>query len=223
MRKISLMIFIPALLGYLLLGTSIACVCPGLNGWHYRGNVYTSGCDKVLGDDNADWSYLYKFDPEPRGQYRISFDFKNELSPTPYRPDSGDFAFLDTFYASLYFVNSCSRFDLENCSCDYSLPLFDLDSRGPFNSHGNISQSSRGEDWLHFDMVFTSYFYKIVPTFELFDMNTINGDSKVFISDLSISPVPIPASFFLLAGGLMGLLLLRSKRAKILPPASPNP
>jgi hypothetical protein len=144
--------------------------------------------------------------------YRISFDFKNELSPVPYDVDSGQFAFLDSFYATLYFVNSCSKFNLETCSFDYVLPLFDLDYNGPFNNHGNISQSIRGGDWLHFDMVFANHFHKVIPTFELFDLNYINDDSEVLIADVSISQVPIPGTILLLGAGLLGLIGTRFRQ-----------
>ncbi len=214
MKKITFILFVSGLVIYVFLGTSIGCICPGLDGWHYKGDVYTSGCDKVLGDNNSDSSYLYKFDPSPRGQYRISFEFMNGLSRVPYINDLENFAFLDTFYATLYFVNSCSRFDLENCSCEYDLPLFDLDFTGPFNNHGRITPSIRGDGWSHFDMIFTNYFHKIIPTFELYDMNHVNGDSKVIIADLSISQVPIPGTILLFSSGLCGLFCLRKRKKK---------
>ncbi len=217
MKKVIWVVLWISLLSCFYVGISEGCICSPLDGWHYGGDVTAAGCDKVLGDNGADWSYLYKFFPKNRGKYRISFDFKNELSDVPYVVGSDDLAFLDTFYATIYFVNSCSRFDLEKCSCGYAIPLFDLDANGPFNIHGSIGHSSRGEDWLHFDMVFVNYFHKVIPTFELFDLNSLDNDSKVLIADLSVSQVPIPGTILLLGTGLFGMLALRPKKSRSMP------
>ncbi len=209
MKKILPVCFLVVLLISLFPMQSEGCFCSPFDGWHRDGDVYASGCDKALGDHGADRSYLYNFYPTGRGQFRLSFDFRNNLSDLPYVPGSDDFAFLDTFYATIFFVNSCSRFDLDNCSCQLAIPLFDLDHNGPFNVHGNIGPSQRGADWLHFDMVFTNYFYLAVPTFELFNLNAIDGDSEVMIGDVSISPVPIPGTIFLFGTGVLSLLSVR--------------
>ncbi len=214
MKKVAISFLGACIIGIFFVGISTGWTCSCLYGWHYGGDVYTVGCDKVLGDDNAGWSYLYKFVPENPGKYKISFDFKNELSDSPYNTDSEEYAFLDTFYATLYFVNSCSRFDLENCSCDYSIDLFDLDYNGPFNVYGNITPSSKGDDWLHFDMVFSNYLYKIIPTFELFNLNQENNDSKVLIANVVISQVPLPGTIFLLGSGLLGLFARKFRENK---------
>jgi len=209
MKRILLVLLLVGLVGFVFSVNSYGCVCSDLSGWHYGGDVSTVGCAKVLGDDGASWSYLYRFMPEGKGTYRLSFDFKNEISSVAHR--GPDFDFFDTFYATVYFTNSCSRFDLENCSCGYALSLFDLNYEGPDLYHGTVSQSARGDDWLHFDVVFVNYFHKIIPTFELFDMNNIEGDSRVLIADLSISQVPIPGTIFLLGAGLAGLFGIRTR------------
>ena len=187
-------------------GLSKACTTSDdLTGWHYKGDVKAVDDGKRLGDSGASWSYLYQFVFQERGSYKISFDFKNELSPEPYTVDSGDFSFVDSFYASLYFVNSCSRFKLETCAFDYVLPLFDMDHGGPFNNHGVISESEQDEGWRHFEMTFENHFHKIVPTFELFDLNYIDDDSDVTIANVSISQVPVPGTLILMGSGLVCL------------------
>ena len=209
MKKVLLALFSLGLLIHFSPANSQGCTCSALDGWHYGGDVSASGCDKALGDHGADRSYVYNFFPTGMGNFKISFDFRNNLSEVPYVPGSDDFAFFDTFYATLYFVNSCSRFNLDNCSCQLAIPLFDLDHNGPFNVHGNIGPSQRGAGWLRFDMVFTNYFYLAVPTFELFNLNAIDHDSEVLIGDVSISQVPIPGTIFLLGAGLLGLFSAR--------------
>ena len=202
------------ILAILLPGVCIGCPLPEIdNGWYTGGDAIVDEAGVSLGDNNAESSYAYRYENKNRGLYKISFDFKNALSQIPYRPQGSDFAFFDTFYASLYFVDSCCRFDLENCRFCYAIPLFDLDFNGPSDIFGEIGESSLGQGWQHFETVFRNDFQKIIPTFELFEHNFINDDSEVLIANLSISEVPIPSTIFLLIGGLVPLLIRKAKKS----------
>ncbi|RLF80650.1 hypothetical protein DRN32_02605 [Thermococci archaeon] len=184
-----------------------ACLAPTpLDGWQYGGDVTPEGASIRLGDHEASWSYLYKFVYHERGLYTLSFDFKNELSPIPYEPGSDGFSFLDSFFASVYFINECSRFDLQSCSFDYVLPLFDMDYEGPFKVYrGQVGPSTLGDDWLHYQTTFSNHFHKIIPTFELFDENYIDNDSAVLIANVNISQVPLPTSLLFMGSGILVL------------------
>ncbi|MBN1627718.1 MAG: PEP-CTERM sorting domain-containing protein [Deltaproteobacteria bacterium] len=212
-----------ALLVFLLFNTSYADIIngdfsSGLDGWTGYGDVSavtdtdTSNSYAVIGDNNYIWSYLYKpTNLEPTNYYTIEFDFANELSNVPYDDDP---AFLDTFYASLYFINDISQFDLFFSFKD-SLPLAEMDAYGVFNDFGgNIGPSSKGEGWQHYSISFYNEYDYVIPTFELIDWNWKNDDSHVFIDNVSINPVPEPATLFLLGPGLAGLGVFSRKRKK---------
>ena len=51
-----------------------------------------------------------------------------------------------------------------------------------------------------------------IPTFELLDLNFIDNDSQVLIDNVSINPVPEPATLSLLALGALALLRRRRRR-----------
>ena len=65
-------------------------------------------------------------------------------------------------------------------------------------------------------MNFYNAYNYVIPTFELYDFNFADGDSKVFIDNVQINPVPEPATFLLLASGLAGLGGFLRKRKKFL-------
>jgi len=216
-RRFGAYFFVVVVAGIILILAGVhvsqACHAPSpLDGWHYGGDVSALDTSIRLGDHDASWSYAYKFVYQERGPYRFSFDFKNELSDEPYIPENHNFSFLDSFFASLYFINECSRFNLKTCSFDYVLPLFDMDYTGPFKVYqGQITPSSLGDDWLHYETIFTNHFHKVVPTLELFDENYIDNDSFVLIANVNISQVPIPSTFFLLGTGLLAFTARKFK------------
>lgn len=178
----------------------------GLTGWTSQGDVTTDNQEAVLGDDGVNDSLLYQPVALSSGQYRVEFDFLNGLSSVP-----PTFGFLDSFFASLYFVNDLSQLDILGGSFDAITPLFDLDANGVSNLTGSVGLSSKGGNWRHFGLTFQNNFNYVIPAFELLEQNQINADSTVRIDNVSIavSAVPEPSTFFLLGSGVAAFFLFR--------------
>ena len=174
----------------------------GLTGWTRAGDVsITANEEAAVGDNSETWSALYQPMKLAPLTYTIEFDFLNNLSR-----EVPDGTFLDTFYASLYFIDDITQFDLLSLHCDDWQPLADMDSSGVFNSYGgSIGSSTKGQDWLHYSMSFENAYAYVIPTFELSDFNFFDNDSEVFIDNVRINPVPEPATILLLGAGLAGL------------------
>ena len=135
----------------------------------------------------------------------LRFDFRNALSNNV---PVGRVA--DTFFATLYFTNNAATFDIQGGAFDRAVPLFDLDSAGPFNVNGTIGPSSKGTGWSLFATTFQNTHGFIVPAFELRDFNLINNDSAVAIDNVVM--VPEPGSWVLIGGLLAGFVCTRRKR-----------
>lgn len=216
-----------ALLGALLwvifsAGGAMALPLPSGNfsGWLYEGDVSsTSAGEAVLGDNVATYSHLYQGAALAAGNYTIQFNFRNFLSPTPYSADSGGFAFLDTFFTTLYSTSDLTSFSLDPQGAgaskfDAALSLFSLDANGAFGYTGKIGPSQKGNDWNRFSMDFHNDYAYAIPVFELLDLNYINDDSSVLIDNLSITaanPVPEPGTLAMLLGGFAVLIAFRKK------------
>ena len=198
-----------------------------LNGWTTEGFYFPEGDvrvvngEAILGDNSEIWSALYQpiaLDPI---KYTIAFDFKNNLSNELYDSselDDSSFVFYDIFFASLYFINDVSQFNLDIDPAlnvfDDSSPLFDMEASGVSNNNGIIGTSSKGQEWLHFSTTFTNTYAYVIPTFELLDFNYINDDSQVLIANVGINPVPEPTTLLLLGSGLFALAGMARKRRK---------
>jgi hypothetical protein len=186
----------------------------GLNSWKFEGDVQSINEEAVLGDEGATWSLLYQPIALNPSKYTLEFDFANLLSSEP-DDSSPYFAFFDTFYASLFFVNEISQFDLYSSDYDDSIALFDMDISGVFNNNGTVGPSSKGQDWLHFSIAFENNYNYVIPTFELLDFNFIDNDSEVILDNVDINPVPEPATLLLFGSGLAALTGLARKKRKI--------
>jgi hypothetical protein len=165
-------------------------------------NVTVSSGEAILSDGSGLNSRLFQGVGLAAGQYTVEFDFLNQLS-AEVPPGS----FLDTFFASLYFIDDINLFDLDALAFDDALPLFDLDAGGPFLYQGSVGSSSLGNDWSHYTAVFNNTFNYAIPTFELFNLNSIDDDSRVLIDNVVINAVPPnsvpePATLGLLIAGL---------------------
>ncbi len=190
----------------------------GLGSWSSSGDV-TAANEATLGDNGEIYSYLYQAVALAPGQYTIEFDFLNLLS-SDLTTDPN--AFPDAFFASLYFTNDLSSFDLVGAVFDGVTPLVDLEASGAVNVAGVLSPSAVGPDWTHFSFDFTNNFSYVIPTFELLDFNFASGDSTVGLDNVSITldpavvPIPEPATLTLLGMGLAGCFLNRKRNAKSL-------
>ena len=149
-------------------------------------NVTVSSSEAVLSDNSGLDSRLYQGVGLSAGQYVLEFDFLGQLSA-----DVPTGSVLDAFFASLYFINDINSFDLDNLVFDDALSLFDLDAGGPVLYVGTIGNSSLGNGWSHYSTVFSNTFNYAIPTFELFNLNSIDDDSRVLIDNVVITAVPV--------------------------------
>lgn len=186
------------------------------------GEWTTEGMDTPYGDVSADtgaacladsldwWSALWRPIPLGHGAYQIDFDFLGALSA-----DVPDGTGPDVFFASLYFIDDPTAFDLWTLSFDDALPLFDLDAGGPSNVVGAVTQSDLGGEWLHYSGTFANEFLYAIPTFELFDQNYLYGDSSACVDNISITQAPMvaePATLLLLGVGISGIATHQRRR-----------
>lgn len=170
----------------------------GLDGWEIRGAIAGSSGIAVVTDENANVSLLFQPVEATPGIFEVRFDFRNALSS-----DVPTGRLADTFFATLYFTNDVTTLDIQAGVFDRAIPLFDLDSRGPFNVNGTIGASSKGAGWSLFTRSFENTHAFIVPAFELRDFNFINDDSAVAVDNVVM--VPEPGSWLLTSGTLAGL------------------
>lgn len=204
-------------LAIFLLGTQLALAgvlngdfSSNLNDWQNSNVSPTSGVAD-LNDSTGTDSRLYQGVVLSSGQYLVEFDFQNQISA-----DVAPGGFLDTFFASLYFINDIANFDLDNLVFDDSLALFDLAASGPVPYIGSIGSSALGGGWQHYSGSFSNTANYAIPTFELFNLNGINQDSHVLIDNVAITaaavitPVPEPTTLALLLLMLPGLIRIKA-------------
>lgn len=184
-----------------------------LDHWTASGAVSVVSQEAQLTDNQGSDSQLYQGVALTAGQYTLDFDVFNQLSS-----DVPGGSFPDTFFASLYFINDLSQFDLANAIFDGGLGLFDLDYSGVANNQGAIGSSIKGVDWLHFSILFNNSYNFAIPTFELFNLNATDSDSQVFVDNVVISAVPAnntvpePSTLFLWLVGLSAFYFSRNRR-----------
>ena len=187
----------------------------GLTAWTSMGAVDASSGAAVLSDTDSmldGYASLYQGVALAPGDYVLDFDFSPALTA-----QFGQDMFPDTFFATLYFVDDLSQFDLASLSFDDALNLADLDA-GSADYHGATITSSRS-GWLHYELQFSSAYHYVIPTFELWNLNGTLGDSGLSLDNVKISsavpvePVPEPASVILLGSALCsGIFLGRARR-----------
>jgi hypothetical protein len=191
----------------------------GLTGWISGGNVQVLVQEARVGDTTD--AFLFQGVSLSQGNYTIDFDFRNSLSPIV---PLGNFP--DTFFASLYFTNQIHQFNLQQgTGFEAALALFDMDRSGVSNVNpsGIIGPSPKGAGSSHFSMTFQNLHGHVIPVFELFAENGINGDSATLLDNITITaglPViaVIPALsdgaalVFGLSMGILALLFLRKMR-----------
>ncbi len=85
----------------------------GLIDWDTTGDVGVEAEEAVLRDGQATFSLLYQPVPLPLGTYTIEVDVRHDISPVI---PTGQLP--DVFFASMYFVDDPSSFDLLGGSID---------------------------------------------------------------------------------------------------------
>jgi hypothetical protein len=204
-------------------GISACCYADTLSnstswgGWTFTGNVTADNSIATLGDSGANYSNLFQ-GLLVSGSYSIGFDFKNSLSNNIGTPGNDSY-FPDVFFASLYFANNFTEFSGN----------FDPDTPSPYQSSSLLGMQydqffiysstplAAGQDWYHFETTFNSGSNAyVIPMFELFNLNGINGDSTVSIRNLNINLIPTvvpePGTLISLSLGLIGLAIAAKKK-----------
>jgi hypothetical protein len=187
----------------------------GLVDWETIGLVTIDGNNSALLAEGFDEgqpiydSILFQGVGLNQGTYRLSFDYKNQLSES--LQEQNENAFLDSFFAYLCFSNGLNNFNPTEPG-NPVIFLFGMDFAELFGQHGEYIKSSSIE-WSHFSTIFTMEFEDVlysyaIPTFELIDFNFIASDSSVLIDNVSItkvSAIPEPGTLVSLVIGLIGL------------------
>jgi hypothetical protein len=158
----------------------------GLTGWKAAWHVAAAG-EAVLTDTQDRHAFLFQTAALTDTVFTVRFDFRGGLSSTV---PAG--AFRDSFFASLYFVSQPHEFILEHDSAARAEGLLDLDATGPYNVHGTISASPRGDGWSRFTGTFTNGHAYAVVAFELHDLNAVPGDSTIRVDDVDLLPATPP-------------------------------
>lgn len=162
----------------------------------------------VLADGTDSYGALYQGIPLGADRNVLEFDVFNGLS------DVADLGiFYDTFFASVYFVDDLSLFDLTTLSFDDEVPLFNMDSSGFFDVFFEIELADLGSGWTHVTYEFDNSFGYAIPTFELVAQNFIYDDSTVGIDNVSIAVVPEPSTTALIGLG-MAIMFARRRMAR---------
>jgi hypothetical protein len=180
----------------------------GLTSWSWSGDVSNFSGYALL-NDSAEYALLWQGVALAPGSYLLEFDFATMLSP-----EVPVGAFEDSLFASLYFIDDISLFDLDTLSFGDARPLADV-AVSTSDFHGG-SVTSLGNGWLHYAIAFDNSFNYAIPTFELFNLNAYAGGSEGEIDNVRISgrtEVPEPGSLLLLGSALGGLWLRRKNRA----------
>ena len=153
----------------------------GLQAWKAAWHVASAEGEAVLSDAQDTHAFLFQADDGLSGPVTVAFDFFNALSD-----DVPDGAFRDSFYASVYQVDTLSDFVLEHDQFDASQGLMDLDAGGAFDVQGSVAASPRGGGWLRFEGTINAVHAYVVVVFELHDLNVTAGDSSVRLDDVTV-------------------------------------
>jgi hypothetical protein len=151
-----------------------------LNGWLFEGGVSTSNQEAVI-TDTSPVNRLYQAVAVSPGEYTLSFDFFSNIST--FTPQN---AFPDSFFSSLYFTDDAASFNVDSLQFSSSISLFDYDLYGIDPHTGFITQSSKGPDWLRFQLTLNTTNNFIIPFFELLNLNNTPGDSTTRIDNVSL-------------------------------------
>lgn len=154
----------------------------GLEHWKASWHVFTSGDVVQLRDSEDAHALLFQGVAVSPGTYRLQFDFRSELSST--LPED---AFYDAVFVSVYEADSLAHFIAEHDRFSSAHGCVDIDSTGPYNVNGEVSESPRGDDWQRFSGTVTVSAAYAVVVFELYDLNLIPGDSTIQFDQVTLT------------------------------------
>jgi len=182
----------------------------GLTGWSTYGAASAPSGVLTLEDTGPATSGAWQVAATEGTRTTLEFDVLGGLSGfTPADP----FGFPDIFSASIYLIDDATGFDPTAGIATSALSILSLDSGGPFDVNALVTPASQGGGWLHVAIEFDSPSAFMVPTFELFELALVGGDSQVMIDNVVLAPIPEPGTALLVLVGL-GATAMQRRRAE---------
>ena len=98
---------------------------------------------------------------------------------------------MDTFFASIFFFLDPQSFNPSDTNTFLeAIGLLDADALGLYNIQGALTPSAKGAGWLTYNGSFANAAPYAAVAYELFDANTVDGDSAVLIDNVRMVPEP---------------------------------
>jgi hypothetical protein len=183
----------------------------GLTGWSSYGAASEQGGVLVLDDTGPSASGSWQVTATQGTRTILDFDIFGALSDfTPADP----FGFSDIFNASIYLLDDSAGFDPTAGIVMSAVSVLSLDSGGPFDVNAEITAADLGADWLHVSFEFDSPSAYLAPSFELFELALVGGDSRVLIDNVVLAPIPEPGTALLVLLGLGTISLGRRRNGR---------
>ena len=178
----------------------------GLSEWNTQGAVF-AGLDEVaLTDENVNQSFLYQGVALNPGEYELTVNFRQLLSPEE------PFGYArDTFFASVYLSATPEQFDPQSPGgFEAVIGLFNLDSGGAFDFSGEFLEDSVKAGYTIYKQSLSLTEPRTLFTvFELTNLNGINDNSLVLVDSVVIViPEPVTA----LICGLVAMVFIQVRR-----------
>ena len=101
-------------------------------------------------------------------------------------------AFADAAFVSVYEADRPAGFIAEHDRFAAAHGVLDLDARGAYNHSGTVGPSPLGDAWRRFTGRVSLAHAHAVVAFELYDLNTVRGDSRIDVDNVSLTPVAAP-------------------------------
>lgn len=182
----------------------------GLDGWQTTGPVLAIDGTLQLSDtdrsSSAAWQVVEVLGPRTI----LSFDFLSGLSATT---PADPFGFPDVFAVSIL-LSDDDAIAPGSGTASSAFSVLTADASGPGTGLGSISPAQRGGGWLRVEVEVETPTRYLAPTFELFELAFVGGDSTVRIDDVRLTPIPEPGTGVLVAAGLALCAWVRRGGAK---------
>lgn len=158
-----------------------------LRDWKASWHVRTDAGAAVLTDKAAGHALLFQTQAVTAGTYELTFDYRAALSA---EIPAG--AFADAAFVSLYEADRPAGFIAEHDRFAAAHGVLDVDARGAYNHNGTVGPSPLGDAWRRFTGRVTVSHAHAVVAFEMYDLNSVRGDSRIDFDNVSLTPVTAP-------------------------------
>ncbi len=170
----------------------------GLDGWQTAGPALAIDGALRLSDADRSSSSAWQVVEVLAPRAVLAFDFLSGLSATT---PADPFGFPDVFSVSILLSDE-SAVAPGSGTASSAFSVLTADASGPYAGLGSISPAQRGGGWLHVELEVETPTRYLAPTFELFELAFVGGDSTVQIDDVRLTPIPEPGTAALVAAGL---------------------